>query len=82
MLWSGIYLVIPPPSQQNLLVIPPLDMKYTGHTTVKFFDVRCQSSILYIYIYIYVIYKPRQLGVCNKYTTRVRGQRKFAVDKP
>ena len=30
---------------------------------------------------VYVIYKPQQLGVYNKYTTQVQGQRKFAVDK-
>ena len=37
---------------------------------------------VYVYIYIYLMYKPRILGVFDKYTTRVRGQRKFAVDKP
>ena len=31
---------------------------------------------------VYVIYKPRLQGVFNKYTTRVRGQRKFTTDKP
>ena len=30
---------------------------------------------------MYVIYKPQQLVVYNKYTTRVQGQRKLAVDK-
>ena len=33
-------------------------------------------------MYIYVIYKPWQLGVYNKYMTQVRGQKKFAIDKP
>ena len=34
-----------PPSQQNSLVIPPLDKKYPGYTTVRPFDLRCQSGI-------------------------------------
>ena len=34
------------------------------------------------YGYVYVIYKPRLLGVFDIYTTRVRGQRKYATDKP
>ena len=46
-----------PPSQQNSLVIPPLDKKYPGYTTVRPFDMRCQSGI-YIYThthtYIYI----------------------------
>ena len=29
-----------------------------------------------------MLYKPRQVGVYNKYTTRVQGQRKLAIDKP
>ena len=37
-----------PPNQQNSLVIPPLDKKYPGYTTVRPFDPRCQSGI-YIY---------------------------------
>ena len=38
---------------------------------------------MYIYIYIYVIiYKSWLVGVFDKYTTQVWGQRKFATDKP
>ena len=32
------------PSQQNSLVIPPLDKKYPGYTTVRPLDARCQSD--------------------------------------
>ena len=39
----------------------------------------CQIQLVAV---VYVIYKPQQLGVYNKHMTRVRGQRKFAIDKP
>ena len=31
---------------------------------------------------VYIIYKPRLQGVFNKYTTRVRGQRKLPLINP
>ena len=40
-------------------------------------------NVYNFYIYIYVsVYKPRVLGVFDKYTTPAQGQRKFATDKP
>ena len=34
------------------------------------------------YLSIYVIYKPRLTGAFNKYTTQLRRQRRYAIDKP
>ena len=55
MLWLGIYPGYTTSSQQNWLVIPPLAKKYVGYTTLRPFDLRCQSGIcMYIYIYVYM----------------------------
>ena len=37
---------------------------------------------IYVCVCVCVIYKPWLVGVFHKYMTRVRGQRKFATDKP
>ena len=63
---------------------PPAGV-YAKYTPWNSFDVWLHHSVciyIYIYIYIYVIYKPWQLGVYNKYTTRVRGSLPLINPKP
>ena len=38
--------------------------------------------LLLLVCYVHIIFKPQLLGVFDKYTTRLRGQRKFVTDKP
>ena len=44
----------------------------------------CYNYYIYvcIYMYMYVVYKPRLLGVFNKYMPLVLGHQKFTTDKP